>query len=109
MSCRVGLAYKRVFPPCLPLTVFRNFLHLSGLLDFGAPNPGRQHKACIRHLGGRRPGRLPLSLKVWRLRHQRIGVAEDLLGVSVASKTGCLLAAWRHYLSGFLAGGPRHW
>ena len=42
---------------CLP-----QFLHPSGLLDFGASNPGRHRIACSRRQGGGRLGGLPFTI-----------------------------------------------
>ena len=86
-------------------------LHPSGLLDFGASNPGRHHIACSRRRGGGRLGGLPLALKGRRRCPQRVGVAEVqqrprkcLPGVSAAGKVGCWPAVWRHCLGSFPAG-----
>ena len=72
------------------------FIHLSVLLDFGAPNPSRHHKSCSQSLGGGLPGDLPLALEEQRLQHRRVGMAEArlrrpryLLEVSEAGKSGC--------------------
>ena len=72
------------------------FLHPSGLLYFGAPNPGRRHIACSRCQGVRRLGGLPFMLEGQHCWHQRVGVAEVqqrppecLPGVSAAEMAGC--------------------
>ena len=80
MRHRVGSANKQVFftaiaTYCLPL-----FLHPSGLIDVGGPNPGRRHIACSWRQIGRHLGGLPLALKGRRLWPQRVGVAEAQLG-----------------------------
>ena len=76
---------------CLP-----QFLHTSGLLDSGAPNPGRRNKSCSQCLGGRRLGGPPRTLGERRLHPQSGGMAEAKLrrhrclpGVSAADMAGC--------------------
>ena len=72
------------------------FLYPSGLLDFGAPNPGRHHISCSRRQVGGHMGVLPLALEGQHRRPQRVGVAEvqlgppiRLTGVIVAEMAGC--------------------
>ena len=95
MRHSVGLAYKKKFTVlatyCLPI-----LLHPSGILDFGAPNPGRRHIVCSwRRVGGRLVG-FPLSLEGRRCQPQQVGVVEARLmslchipGVSAAEMAGC--------------------
>ena len=90
------------------------FLHPSVLLDFGAPNIVRTHRACIRSLGCRHPGVIKRVLEDRRLWPQHGVMAEAqlrwprcLTGANVAGMDRCWPAAWNHYLGGFWDGQSR--
>ena len=62
--CVIALSqHTKIFPTALATYCLPLFLHPSGLLDFGAPNPSRRHIACSRRQGGGRLGSLPLALE----------------------------------------------
>ena len=71
------------------------FLHPSGLLDFGAPNPGRHHIACSQCQGGGLLGGITLALEGWRCWPQRVGVVEtQQKSTEVSSRGECNGEGW---------------